>query len=153
MFSIWTMFNESINSKKTTKLIPLLQLDHRFVDKMNQIVTKYRTGIRMKEWWWFQFAWVVDIVLHNERLPYRINRDEGDVVNATLLKYSKEGRSSSSHIKNRNVPLGVCYDDTKTLPGAIWKTRQVWRVQKNRNSRCPCVKCKVNQALRRLFLI
>ena len=54
----------------------------------------------------------------------RINKDEGDeslpllasqgdVVSAIFLKYSKESRSSWSHIGIRNVPSDVCYDDKK----------------------------------------
>ena len=55
---------------------------------------------------------------------YRINKDEGDeplsllafrrdVVNAIFLKYSKEGRPSSSRVGIQNVPSDVCYDDIK----------------------------------------
>ena len=55
---------------------------------------------------------------------HRFNKDEGDesvtlpafqrhVVNAIFLKYSKEGRLSSSHVGIRNIPSDVCYDDTK----------------------------------------
>ena len=51
---------------------------------------------------------------------YRINKDEGtrlafrrDVGNAIFLKYSKEGRLSSSHVGIRNIPSDVCYDDKK----------------------------------------
>ena len=53
-----------------------------------------------------------------------INRDEDDeslsflvfwrhIVSAICLKYSKEGRLSSSHVGIRIIPLDVCYDDTK----------------------------------------
>ena len=45
---------------------------------MNQNVAKYRIDIRMKEWWWSHFAWIVDVVLQNERVLQLINRDEGD---------------------------------------------------------------------------
>ena len=55
---------------------------------------------------------------------YRINKDKGyeslslsafprDVASAIFLKYSKEGRSSSSHVGILNVPSDVCYDDIK----------------------------------------
>ena len=55
---------------------------------------------------------------------HRINRDEGDeslplltfqrhVVNAIFLKYSKEGRLSSSHVGIQNIPSDVCYDNIK----------------------------------------
>ena len=36
-----------------------------------------------------------------------------DVVSTIFLKYSKEGRLSSSHIGIRNIPSDVCYNDTK----------------------------------------
>ena len=38
----------------------------------------YRIDIWMKEWWWSYFAWIVDVVLQNELVLQRINRDEGD---------------------------------------------------------------------------
>ena len=58
------------------------------------------------------------------RVLHRINRDEGDeslpflvfwrhIANAMFLKYSKEGRLSSSQVGIRNIPLDVCYDVTK----------------------------------------
>ena len=67
---------------------------------------------------------MVDVVLQGVWILYRINKDEvdvslpllafrRDVVNATFLKYSKEDRLSSSNIGIRNIPLDVCYDDTK----------------------------------------
>ena len=53
---------------------------------------------------------------------YRINKDESlphlalplrrNDVNTIFLKYSKEGRLSSSHIGIQNIPSDV-YDDTK----------------------------------------
>ena len=53
-----------------------------------------------------------------------VNKDKGDeslslpalwrhVVNVIFLKYSKEGRSSSSHLGIRSTPSYVCCDDTK----------------------------------------
>ena len=86
--------------------------------------TKHRIGIRMKKWRWSSFVWVINIVLQGTWVLYRINKDEGDeslpllafqwhVVNAIFLKYSKEGRLSSSHVGIRNIPSDVCYDDTK----------------------------------------
>ena len=35
------------------------------------------------------------------------------IVNVILLKYSMEGRLSSSHLGFRSIPSDVCYDDTK----------------------------------------
>ena len=72
----------------------------------------------------FPLVWMVDVVLQGVWVLYRINKDEvdeslpllafwRDVVNATFLKYSKEDRLSSSNIGIRNIPLDVCYDDTK----------------------------------------
>ena len=95
-----------------------------FVDRMDQSAANYRIGIQMKKWWWLPFVWIVDVVLQGARVLYRINKDEGDVslpflvfwrhiVIAIFLKYSKEGRLSSSHVGIRNIPLDVCYDVTK----------------------------------------
>ena len=67
---------------------------------------------------------MVDVVLQGVWVLYHINKDEVDeslpllafrrnVVNATFLKYSKDDRLSSSNIGIRNIPLDVCYDDTK----------------------------------------
>ena len=36
-----------------------------------------------------------------------------DFVNEIFLKYSKEGRLSSSHVAIQNIPSDVCYDDAK----------------------------------------
>ena len=38
-----------------------------------------------------------------------------DVANAIFLKYSKEGRVSSSHIRIWNISSDFCWDDTKNL--------------------------------------
>ena len=67
---------------------------------------------------------MVDVALQFVRVLYRINKDVGDeslsflviwrhIVNAIFLKYSKEGRLSSSHVGIRNIPSDVCYDVTK----------------------------------------
>ena len=67
---------------------------------------------------------MVDVAVQGLWVFHRINKDEGDeslpllalrrdVVNAIFLKYSKEGRLSSSHLGIRNIPSDVCYDDTK----------------------------------------
>ena len=64
---------------------------------------------------------MVDAVLQGAWILYHIAKDEGhesvplpaskrDVVNAIFLKYSKEGRSSSSHGRIQNIPSDACYD-------------------------------------------
>ena len=61
----------------------------------------------MKKWWWSLFVGMVDVVSQGAPVLYRINKNEGNeslpllafrrhVVNAIFLKYSKEGRLSSS---------------------------------------------------------
>ena len=66
---------------------------------------------------------MVDVVIQGAWVLYRINKDKGyesvpflafrrHVVNVIFLKYSKEGRLSSSHL-GINIPSDVCYDDTK----------------------------------------
>ena len=82
-----------------------------FVDRMGQNVAKYRIGIRMKKSQRPLFAWMVDVILQN-----RINKDKSDesqpllafrrdVFSAILLKYSKEGRSFSSHEMSHQMPV------------------------------------------------
>ena len=55
---------------------------------------------------------------------HRINKYEGDetlplpdfvsdVVKTISLKYSKEGRLSSSHVGMQNIQSNICYNDTK----------------------------------------
>ena len=78
----------------------------------------------MKKSWWFPFVWMVDVVIQGAWVLYRINKEkDGEslpllafrryVVNVIFLKYSKEGRLSSSHLGIRNMPSDVCCDDTK----------------------------------------
>ena len=77
------------------------------------------------------FVYLVDVVLQGVWVLYRINQDEDDeclpllafwrnVVNAVFLKYSKEGRLSSSLVGIQNILSDICCDETKH-----WKTRQV----------------------------
>ena len=105
----------------STKPIPLLQLEHRFCQ-----LNGPERGQLASEW-----KKVVIPVCLNGRccllgcgVLYRINKDEGDksmpllpfrkdVVNAIFLKFSNEGWLSSSHVRIRNIPSDVCYDDTK----------------------------------------
>ena len=68
---------------------------------------------------------MVDVVLQGAWVLYRIAKDEGKeslplliirrhvVVNAIFLKYSKEGRLSSSNLGIRDIPSYVYYDDIK----------------------------------------
>ena len=61
---------------------------------------------------------MVDVVIKVAWVLYRIYKGKGDesqkhVVNVIFLKYSKEGRLSSTHLGIRNIPSDVCYDETK----------------------------------------
>ena len=67
---------------------------------------------------------MVDVNLQDAWVLYGINKDEGieslpflvfrrHNVNAIFLKYSKEGRLSSSDVGIQNIPSDICYDDTK----------------------------------------
>ena len=95
-----------------------------FVNRMDQSVASYRIDVQMKKLEWSPFVWMLDAALQGARVLYRINKDEGDeslpflvfwrnIANAIFLKYSKEGRLSSSYIGTRNTPSDVCYDVTK----------------------------------------
>ena len=67
---------------------------------------------------------MIDVVRQGVWVLYRIKKDEGDEslpllafrrddVSAIFLKYSNEGRLSSSHVGIWNIPSDVCYDDAK----------------------------------------
>ena len=66
---------------------------------------------------------MVDVVLQGAWVLYRINKGEGDEslpasssflkTYAVFLKYSKEGRLSSSHVGIRNISSDVCGDEEK----------------------------------------
>ena len=112
---------KKVYSRTTTESIPMLQPDHGFYQ---QSVANYRIGIRMRKWWWIPFVWMVDVVLQGAWVLYRVRKDEDDeslpllvfrrhTVDAFFLKYSKEGRLSSSHVGIRSIPSEICYDDTK----------------------------------------
>ena len=85
-----------------------------------------RTGQNVAKYWYPNEKIVVVPVCLNGRCCYSgcvgINKDKGNepvlafrrhVVSVTFLKYSKEGRLSSSYFGIRNIPSDVCYDDTK----------------------------------------
>ena len=58
---------------------------------------------------------------------------------AIFLKYSKGGRSASSHAGIQNFPSDVCYEvGHYQVPS---KKQGMFKVCKN-NFRCHCVKCK-----------
>ena len=95
-----------------------------FVNRMDQKVAKYITGIPMKKWWWSSFVSMIDVVLQGVRVLHRVNKDEDneslpllgfrtDVVSVIFLKYSKEGILSLSHGGIRNIPSDVFYYNTK----------------------------------------
>ena len=95
----------------------------RWVLSIEWTRTYQSIGMQMKNWWWFQLAWMVDVVIQGVWVLYRI-KDKDDeslpllaflrqVLNVIFLKYSMEGRLSSSHLGFRSIPSDVCYDDTK----------------------------------------
>ena len=95
-----------------------------FVNRMDQNLTKY---------WYPNEQMAVVPVCVNGRFCYSgcmgyciklTDKDKGDesllllafrrlVVNVIFLKYSKEGRLSSSHLGIRNIPSNICYNDKK----------------------------------------
>ena len=92
--------------------IPLLQAEHGFCQQNGP------EGGQLQDWYPDDKMMVVPGCLSI------INKDEDDeslsflvfwrhIVSAICLKYSKEGRLSSSHVGIRIIPLDVCYDDTK----------------------------------------
>ena len=49
-----------------------------FVARIDHNVTKYRTDIRIKKYWWSMFVCLVDVVLQGVWVLYHINKDEDD---------------------------------------------------------------------------
>ena len=104
-----------------------------FLETIDQNVSKYRTGILIKKWWWYLFAEMVDIVLQNAWMLYHIRKDEG--VESIFLKYWKEGRPSSSYVGTQNVPSDVCCEVAHyQVPS---KKQGMRKVYKN-NFQCRC---------------
>ena len=69
---------------------------------------------------------MADVVLKVAWILYCVNKGEDNeslhflvlrthIANAIFLKYSEEGRLSSSDVGIRNTPSGICYDDTKYI--------------------------------------
>ena len=67
---------------------------------------------------------MVNVALQSAWVLHGVNKDEDDeslpflvfrrhIFSAIFLKYSKEGRLSSSHVGIRNIPSNICYDYTK----------------------------------------
>ena len=72
-----------------------------------------------------------------------------NIVNVTFLKYSKEGRSFSSHAGIWNAPSDVCDDDTKhyMVPSKKQGRCKVWKKEYPRPLRTmsSISMCQVNQ--------
>ena len=108
----WNKVEKSI-SKKTAKFIPLLQSNHEFCQQNGP-----EHG-QAQDWLPNEKVVVVPVSLNClycssevlESLPLLALRR--DVVTVIFLKYSKEGRSSSSHLGIRHVPSDFSYVDTK----------------------------------------
>ena len=75
-----------------------------FVDRMAQNMAKQKIGIWMKEWLLNGLCCYSEVLGSLLFLAF-----QRGVYNAIFLKYSKEGRSSSSHEKIQNVPLDFSY--------------------------------------------
>ena len=78
-------------------------LNRIFFQRMDQSVSKYKTGIRMKKWWWSPFAYMVDVlmldvVLQNAWVLFHINKDEVDeslpLLDCNFLEIFKERQIS-----------------------------------------------------------
>ena len=108
--------------RTTTKSNPLLQPEHGFCQQNGP-----EHG-QLQDWYPDEKMLVVPFCLNgrccSSSALYRINKDEGDeslpflffwkhIFNTIFLKYSKEGRLSSSHAGIRNIPSDACYNVTK----------------------------------------
>ena len=80
-------------------------------------------GIWVKNWWWFPFVWMVDVVNEGAWGFYCINNDKDDeslpllafwrqFFNVIFLKNSSKDRLSTSYLRIRNMSSDVWYDDT-----------------------------------------
>ena len=125
--------NNQINSTVTTR---------RWVLSTEWTRTRPGTGLVYK-WINDGLSWMVDVVPHNARVLYRINKDEGDeAMSVVSLSFSKRCYqcSFSEIFKGRQVILEPCRNlkhpirwllwRHETLPGAIWKNKQLYGVQK-----------------------
>ena len=102
----------------------------RFINRMDQSMANYRTGIQVKKWWWSPFVWMVNVALQFVRVLNRINKDVGDesVFSGFLKTYCQ--CNFSEIFKGRQIILEPCRKSKypircllwchKTLPGAIW---------------------------------
>ena len=122
---------KTIYSRTTIKSVPLLQPEHGFCQQNGPEHGQLQDWYPDEKWWLSPFVWMVDVVLQGVWVLYRVNKDEGNeslpflvfrrhLVNDVFLKYSKDGRLSSSLVGIRNIPSDICYKWDKTLPGAIW---------------------------------
>ena len=115
---------KKVYSRTTTKSVPLIQPEHGCC---HQNVPERG---QLRDWYPDEKMMVLLVCLNGRCCTqgawvlYRINKDEDDesllflvfrrhIVNAVFLKYSAEGRLSSSHVGIRNTLSGVCYDDAK----------------------------------------
>ena len=96
----------NLYSRTATKLKP----EHGICRQNGPNVAKYRIGVRMKNFS-SECLGVSYYQRSDDSLP--LVAFWRDNVNLVFLKYSKEGRSSPSHVRIRSVPSNVCYDDTK----------------------------------------
>ena len=117
--------------RATTKSVPLLQPEHGFCQQNGPEHGQLQDWYPDEKWWLSPFVWMVDVVLQGVWVLYRVNKDKGNeslpflvfrrhIVNDVFLKYSKDGRLSSSLVGIRNIPSDICYKWHKTLPVAIW---------------------------------
>ena len=56
LFGVWTKLKESIFKNNNQFNSTVTTRTWFFFDRMDQNVFKYKTGIRMKKWWWSPFA-------------------------------------------------------------------------------------------------
>ena len=98
-----------------------------FFEKMDQSVSKYKIGIRMKKWWWSPFAYMfdvsmLDVVLQNAWVLYHIDKDEFNeslpLLTCSFLEIFKGRQISLEPWRNSECPI-KCLLWGGTLSGAI----------------------------------
>ena len=125
-----------------------------FANRMNQHVTKYKIGMRMKKWWWY-VCLNLDVVLQGVNVWYHINKDEGDesLCSSSFLKRCYQCHFSEI-FKGRQIMLELGRNLKyhircllwwhKTLLGTIWTQTYSQPIQ---TSKMECY-CVINEQLK-----
>ena len=69
----WNKVERKVYSRATIKSIPLLQPEDEFCQKNGSERVQTQDWYRIKQWWWYQFVSMLDVVLQGAWILYWIN--------------------------------------------------------------------------------